>query len=165
MKRNKYAVGEEWMTCDETTNEWVLGEILEVGDETILIKWEDLNEETEYQIHDMPRIFPSSANKVLNHPFYEQFEKLKRLYPKDAQSLPAPVGDNWVRVEERDKLPLSGQTQWCYGTYGSMHPQSKPQVFEGYYNASTEMWSTTGHDTAIVTHHQPKTLPSPPTNK
>lgn len=35
---------------------WIIGIVEEVGDETILVKWADLKEPTEYELSDLPDI-------------------------------------------------------------------------------------------------------------
>jgi hypothetical protein len=49
-KGPKFEVGQHIKVYDTDEECVVNGEILEVGDETILVKWEDLTEPTEYEI-------------------------------------------------------------------------------------------------------------------
>lgn len=44
-----YSVGQSLWTIDAETSEKVWGNVLEVGDETIVVKWDDLVDETEYE--------------------------------------------------------------------------------------------------------------------
>ena len=46
----KYSVGQSLRIYDEDYKKFVNGEVEEVGEETISIKWEDLTEPTEYRI-------------------------------------------------------------------------------------------------------------------
>lgn len=49
----KYEVGQHIKTYDADEEKVVNGVITEVGDETIVVKWEDLIEDTEYGIADI----------------------------------------------------------------------------------------------------------------
>lgn len=52
-KGPKYEVGQHIKTYDADDEKVVNGVITEVGDETIVVKWEDLKEETEYEKADI----------------------------------------------------------------------------------------------------------------
>lgn len=52
-KGPKYEAGQHIKTYDADDEKVVNGVITEVGDETILVKWEDLMEETEYEKADI----------------------------------------------------------------------------------------------------------------
>ena len=44
-----YSVGQEVWTIDEQTGDKVFGKVTEVGEETIVVQWEDLKDDTEYE--------------------------------------------------------------------------------------------------------------------
>lgn len=48
-----YSVEQRIRTKDEQTKEWVWGTVKEVGDETILVKWDDIKDPTEYNISEV----------------------------------------------------------------------------------------------------------------
>lgn len=52
-KGPKYEAGQHIKTYDADEEKVVNGVITEVGDETIVVKWEDLREDTEYEIADI----------------------------------------------------------------------------------------------------------------
>ncbi len=51
----KYAIGEEVQIWDNDTNKLVIGNITEMGDETFVVQWEDLQDDTEYRKDDIPK--------------------------------------------------------------------------------------------------------------
>ncbi len=62
-KGPKYEVGQPVRTYDEDEEKMINGEITEVGDETIVIKWEDLHDSTEYEISKIS----FDGNKLIDH--------------------------------------------------------------------------------------------------
>lgn len=148
MKSKKYAVGEGWMICDEETQEWVNGIITEVGDETVCIKWEDLPEETEYRIDDMPRIFRDNEDKGLNHPIYGELLKFIEKYPHLKPHFTTPphregefaewVNNKWHRMED-------GKWEQI-GNMKNMHPYGETLRTSELY----QMWLSTRANNAQV---------------
>jgi hypothetical protein len=45
-----YSVGQPIRTFDKENRVFINGEVKEVGDESFTVKWEDLEDETEYEI-------------------------------------------------------------------------------------------------------------------
>lgn len=50
-----YSVGESIKTFDKTKEQWINGEITEVGDESIQVQWNDLEDPTDYNKSDVSR--------------------------------------------------------------------------------------------------------------
>lgn len=61
----KFAVGETVFVNDG--GQWVEGEVLEVGDETILVQWQDLPDPTEYEAKEWETIHHHLPAHVVNH--------------------------------------------------------------------------------------------------
>ena len=62
-KGPKYEIGQHVRTYDEDEEKMVNGVITEVGDETIEVKWEDLQESCEYEINKIT----FDGNKLIEH--------------------------------------------------------------------------------------------------
>lgn len=64
-------IGNRYMIWDADTNNFVGGVLTEIGDETVCFQWDDLEEDSEYQLSDLPLIIEEGSNTITNNPYYQ----------------------------------------------------------------------------------------------